>query len=147
MDALRRRTGAGVVLALILGVAASPGVPASAGAQPSVRTTPTPAGRRVEVLPAGGLGPEHAAAVLRKLYPKASIEADRPSNSVIVSGPAADVAEMRRIMRALVAGAPAAPAEAQRIGLTAGPVLRGSLHRHGEVGLGLADHGHLGREL
>ena len=73
MNALRRRIGAGVVLALILGVAASPGAPASAGAPANAKPSPTPAGRRVEVLPAGGLGPEHAAAVLRKLYPKASI--------------------------------------------------------------------------
>jgi type II secretory pathway component GspD/PulD (secretin) len=118
MNALRRRIGAGVVLALILGVAASPGAPASAGAPANAKPSPTPAGRRVEVLPAGGLGPEHAAAVLRKLYPKASIEADRPSNSVIVSGPAADVVEMRRVMRALVAGAPAAPAAPKTLVVT-----------------------------
>jgi type II secretory pathway component GspD/PulD (secretin) len=118
--ALRRRAGAGFALALVLGVAAAPGIPGSSSAAANVKPKPTltPAGRRVEVLPAGGLGPEHAAALLRKLYPKDSIEADRPSNSVIVSGPASDVAEMKRVMRALVAGAPAAPAPPKTVVVT-----------------------------
>jgi type II secretory pathway component GspD/PulD (secretin) len=73
-------------------------------------STRAPAGfKRVDVLPAGGLGAEHAAGVLRKLYPHATIEADRIANAVIVTASPDALNEMRRVMRSLVAGAPAAP--------------------------------------
>jgi type II secretory pathway component GspD/PulD (secretin) len=119
LHVLRSRVATVVAVAVVIAIAGYPTVspPSRADARAAGSATDV-AGRHVEVFRAGGLGADHAAAVLRKLYPHASIEADRPSNSVIVVARAAELNEMRRVIHALVAGAPATPAPPKTVVVT-----------------------------
>jgi type II secretory pathway component GspD/PulD (secretin) len=99
--------------ALLAFVPRGPSALGAPGASASARPNASPnLRRRVDVFPAGGLGAEHAASVLRRLYPHATLEAERTSDAVIAVATPAELNEMRRVMRALVAGAPAPAASA-----------------------------------
>jgi type II secretory pathway component GspD/PulD (secretin) len=61
----------------------------------------TPAGPAVAVFSLAFIAPERAAAILRGLFPDASIRIDRASNALIVSSSPADAQEIRAVVQSL----------------------------------------------